>query len=108
MVEEYNWLIILVIFALLIFYSNSNHDTNTNTVKNYRVPKTIVNDNTNLESYKQIKKEANVYVGEYPLIIDDNNNNGNDEFAAHSIYEVGRINPFGSHKPCYYGYYGGY
>jgi len=100
MIKDFNWLIILIIFGLLIFYSNSNKNINTNTKSNrihdYRPVKKNVNDSTDLESYKNKRREtdAKVYVGEseYPFQINDNNNDNNYQFGAHSIYEVGRIN----------------
>lgn len=101
MFEDLTWLIILGLFALFIFYSNSNNQNinendSVNAVDNYR----ITNDNTSLKSYKneRTKRDTKVYIGEYPFA---SNNSNDNEFASHSIYEVGKINPVGNNTNYY-------
>ena len=89
MIEEFIWLMILLIFAMLFFYSNSKI---SNTIEDYRLEKNVINNN-NLEIYRDRKRirDAKVIVGGSPfrksnfLLYDDN------EFGSHSIYEVGKI-----------------
>jgi len=114
MIDEFNWLIILVIFALFIFYSNSKI---SNTIEDYRVEKNVINNN-NLENYRDRKRirDTKVFVGECPfrrsdfLLYDDN------DFGSHSIYEVGKIsstiqnhnNYPNNYSSNYANYYSGY
>jgi hypothetical protein len=96
MFDDLHWLIILVIFGLLIFYNqymNNNLNENLNTFDEYKNVQALVNNDMNLDSYKneQIKSNTKVYIGEYPLKINDYNDTDH-QFAAHSIYEVGKIN----------------
>jgi hypothetical protein len=96
MIKDCTWLIILVIFGLLIFYSNSskNINMNMNRIDDYKVVRNFTHNNNDLESYKNKQRETDVKVyvreGEYPFQINDNNNDY--EFGVHSIYEIGRIN----------------
>ena len=46
MIKDFNWLIILIIFGLLIFYSNSNKNINTNTKSN------------RIHDYRPVKKKC--------------------------------------------------
>ncbi len=93
MFENLHWLIILVIFGLLIFYSNSNQyindniNENQNTFQEYKFVQPVVNNDMNLEERR--KKDVKV---DYPFSLNNNDNNNDYEFGLHSIYEVGRIN----------------
>jgi hypothetical protein len=65
MIDEFNWLIILLIFAFLFFYSNSKI---SNKIGEYRVEKNVINNNY-LENYRDRKRisDTKVFVGECPF-----------------------------------------
>lgn len=97
MINDSCWLIILVIFALIIFYSNNKI---SNTIEDYRVEKNVTNNNSNnLENYRDRDRDrkrirdANVFVGECPFRRSDLFFYDDNQFGSHSIYEVGRISP---------------
>lgn len=106
MIEDFNWLIVLIILGLLIFYSNNNI---SNTIEDYRVEKNVINYSPNLESYKDRKRirDAKVYVGECPFKRSDIlQYNTDDIFGEHSVYEVGRLSPIITPNKYYHNYYG--
>jgi hypothetical protein len=72
MIDKFNWLIILLIFALFIFYSNSKI---SNTIEDYRVEKNVINNN-NLDN--EIGSHSIYEVGKIISIIQNHNNYPNN------------------------------
>lgn len=96
MINDSCWLMILLIFAIIFYYSNKNNNQN------------LINEGF---------RDSKVYFGVTPIKRNNFIHMNNNDFGSHSIYEVGRIefpnNIYNGEYPNYYpnyysGYYSGY
>ena len=95
MFKDSHWLIILLIFAIIFYYSNKN----TN--------KYLIEDTFGL--INEGFKNSRVYLGETPIKAHHIINMNNIPFGSTSLYEIGEIEYPGTIKKGYYNdYYNGY
>lgn len=90
MIDDSYWLIILLIFAVIFYFSNQNDN------------QYLIN-----EGFRNSK----VYLGASPIKTNDILDLNNMNFASNSTYEVGKIdypNNRGNFPGYYSGYYAGY